>query len=496
MDQRHARSRALLDGALAAAPALAALWVAHRGSPRVPFAPTALADRVIRLAPGGVATAAIDRLHHAAQPLLATALIGAFVAVAAVASSRMRSPGRTALLWGAALFAGGAATPVEPSLPGALAAAAVGGTLYWIALSALRRPGKPAPADLGRRRALVAIGAFTTGMLVSAHPLGRAIGALAGRPRGLRTSGLPRAPTPSRPPFPRIAGLTSEVTAVADHYVVDIDIDDPVIDGPSWRLHVGGLVERPLRPSFVDLQRDFSLAEEISVLTCISNQVGGPLVGSSRWAGVRMGELLARAGVRPGARTLVVGCADGYSAGIPLTAARHPSALLAIAHDGQALTREHGFPCRLRIPALYGMLNPKWVTSIELVDRPYLGYWAQQGWSPNAIVRTQSRIDTPRRARLGKPTWIAGVAWAGIRGIRAVELSLDDGRSWQPARIHKPLAPWAWTQWAYRWTPVEPGSERALCRAVDGTGAVQDPKPRPPHPSGASGYHRINIHVT
>jgi DMSO/TMAO reductase YedYZ molybdopterin-dependent catalytic subunit len=496
MDERHARRRALLDGAIAAAPALAAGWVAHRGSPRAPFAPTALADRVIRLAPGDVATAAIDRLHHAAQPLLATGLVGAFVAIAAVASSRMRSPAHAGLLWGAVLLAGGAATPVEPSLPGALAAAAVGGGLYWIALSALRRPDQPEAADIGRRRALAAIGAFTTGVLVSAHPLGRAIGALAGRPRALRTGGLPRAPTPSRAPFPRIAGLTPETTSTADHYIVDIDINDPVIDGPSWRLHVGGLVERPLRPTFLDLQREFRLVEEISVLTCISNQVGGPLVGSSRWEGVRLGELLARAGVRPGARTLVVGCADGYSAGIPLAAARHPSALLAIAQDGAALTREHGFPCRLRIPALYGMLNPKWVTSIELVDRPYLGYWAQQGWSPTAIVRTESRIDTPRRALLGKPTWVAGVAWAGIRGIRAVELSLDDGRSWQAARLHQPLSRWAWTQWAYPWTPTRRGRQRALCRAIDGTGAVQDPKLRPPHPSGASGYHRVEIHVT
>ena len=141
------------------------------------------------------------------------------------------------------------------------------------------------------------------------------------------------------------------------------------------------------------------------------------------------------------------------------------------------------------------MLNPKWVTSIELVDRPYLGYWAQQGWSPTAIVRTESRIDTPRHARVGEPTWIAGVAWAGIRGIRAVQVSLDDGRSWRPARLHKPLSAWAWTQWASAWTPRRAGRQRVLCRAVDGTGAVQDSTSRPPHPSGASGYHRLDVAV-
>jgi DMSO/TMAO reductase YedYZ molybdopterin-dependent catalytic subunit len=493
--RKQERWRRILEGALAAAPALAVGWVLHRGSPQTPFAPTALADRIIRLTPGDVATTAIDRLHHAAQGLLAAGLVGVFLAIAAFAAAGRRSPWRAAVLWSAALLAGGAATPVGLSVSGALAAAALGGALYWIALRALRGVGDAPAADLGRRRALVAIGAFTTGVLVASHPLGRVVERLAGAPRGLRPGGLPRAPTPSRAAFPPIAGLVPEITPVADHYVVDIDINDPVVDGPSWRLTVGGLVERPLQLGFLDLQRDFALVEEISVLTCISNEVGGALVGSSRWEGVPLRALLTRAGVRSRARALVVRCADGYSAGIPLAAARHPSALVAIAQDGQALAREHGFPCRLRVPALYGMLNPKWVTSIELVDRPYLGYWAQQGWSPTAVVRTQSRIDTPRSARAGEPTWVAGVAWAGVRGIRAVQVSFDHGRTWRPARLRDPLSPWAWTQWAYRWTPTRRGRQPVLCRAVDSTGAVQDPRRRAPHPSGASGYHRAEITV-
>jgi DMSO/TMAO reductase YedYZ molybdopterin-dependent catalytic subunit len=494
-DRRQRRRHALLQGALAAAPALAAGWIAHRGSPRIPFAPTALADRIIRLTPGDVATAAIDRFHHAAQPLLALGVVGLVVAVAALLAWRLRSPIRAAALWSAALLAGGLAAPVQPSTPGALAAAALAGALYGLALRALRRTSKAPGVDRGRRRALVTIGAFTAGVLVASHPLSRAVSWLSGRPRRLGAGSLPRAPGSSRPAFPRISGLAPEITPVADHYIVDIDINDPVIDGPSWRLNVGGLVERPLRPSFLDLQRDFTLVDGISVLTCISNEVGGPLVGNSRWEGVRLAELLARARPKPTARTLVVRCADGYSAAIPLAAARHTSALVAIAQDGQALTRQHGFPCRLRLPALYGMLNPKWVTSIELVDHPYLGYWAQQGWSATAVVRTESRIDAPNHARIGEPTWIAGVAWAGLRGIRRVEVSLDNGRNWRPARQHRPLSPWAWTQWAYRWTPGRAGRQPVLCRAIDGTGTVQDPTPRPPHPSGASGYHRVEIPV-
>jgi DMSO/TMAO reductase YedYZ molybdopterin-dependent catalytic subunit len=174
----------------------------------------------------------------------------------------------------------------------------------------------------------------------------------------------------------------------------------------------------------------------------------------------------------------------------------HPSALVAIAHNGRPLTREHGFPCRLRIPALYGMMNPKWVQAIDVVDRTYRGYWQRQGWAQDAIVRTASRIDTPRSARAGEPTYIAGVAWAGIRGIAAVELSTDRGASWAHARLHQPLSPWAWTQWALAWTPPHPGRYDVTCRATDGGGHPQDSRVRPPHPSGASGLHRVTVDVT
>jgi DMSO/TMAO reductase YedYZ molybdopterin-dependent catalytic subunit len=401
----QARRRALLEGALAAAPGLAAGWVIHGGAPHVPFAPTALADRIIRLTPGDLATAAIDRFGHEARPLLAAGLVLAFVAIAALIASMVRGQNWAAAVWGVVLLGGGLAAPVDRSVPGALAAAALEAVLYGLALGVLRRPQRSATAvDQGRRRAIVAIVAATAGALVAGHPLGRAAAWLVGTPRRLRTSDLPHAPIPDRPLFPKIAGLTPEITSVADHYVVDIDINLPVIDGPSWRLAVGGLVDRPLERGFLELQREFTLVEEISVLTCISNTVGGPLVGNSRWEGVRLAELLRRAGPKPGATGVAVQCADGYSAGIPLAAALDPAALVAIAQDGEALTREHGFPCRLRLPALYGMLNPKWVTTIELVDHPYHGYWAQQGWSPTAVVHTESRIDTRRTASAGQAT--------------------------------------------------------------------------------------------
>jgi DMSO/TMAO reductase YedYZ molybdopterin-dependent catalytic subunit len=295
--------------------------------------------------------------------------------------------------------------------------------------------------------------------------------------------------------FPVISGLSPEVTPVADHYVVDIDISDPVVAAGGWRLRVDGAVSRALDVGFDELQTRFEMVQEHSVLTCISNRVGGPLVGNSLWEGPRLREVVAAAEPAGDATTLVFHCADGYSAAIPLELAEHDSTLVAIAQNGEALAREHGFPCRIRVPSLYGMMNAKWVDRIEVRTRPFEGYWARQGWSKTGVVRTQSRIDTPRRAHAGVPTWIAGVAWAGVRGIARVEVSTDGGRTWDAARLHDPLSRVAWTQWAHRWTPAAPGTTVLVCRAADGTGALQDSRRRPPHPSGASGYHVVRVPV-
>jgi hypothetical protein len=142
------------------------------------------------------------------------------------------------------------------------------------------------------------------------------------------------------------------------------------------------------------------------------------------------------------------------------------------------------------------MMNAKWVEPIEVVDHPYAGYWQRAGWTANAEVRTESRIDTVTPREAGRRGWVAGVAWAGIRGVAAVEVSIDGGRSWRRARLRTPLSPWAWTQWAYPWTPPQPGVYRITCRATDGTDHRQDVRTRPPHPSGASGLHRVTVDVT
>lgn len=489
------RRRAAFEGLLAAVPALALGWAIGAARPSLPFAPVALADRLVRLAPGSLETFAVEHLQHAALPLLAVATTVCFLALGAVlglAFSSSRAPAAASGLgFGAALAGGELAAPVTPAPAAALASASAAGVLYAAVLLRLRRAQpRRAAFDPGRRRVLLRLGAGTAALLLGGTALGRLIASPARVPVG----GLRRPAVPPRRPFPRIDGLSPELTPVASHYVVDIDLNDPVLDTGDWRLTVEGLVERPLRLDFEELQR-FSLVGEYSVLTCISNRVGGPLVGNSLWHGVRLRELLAAAVPRSHAREIVFECADGYTAALPLEQAIHPSVLVAIAQNGRSLTREHGFPCRLRAPAFYGIKNPKWIESIVLTDERFEGYWQRQGWTDTALVRTEARIDAPDVAAAGEPTWIAGIAWAGLRGIAAVELSTDGGRTWRRAQLQRPLSAQAWTRWAYRWAPPRPGHYELACRAIDGHGRVQDPTRRPPHPSGASGYHQRTLEV-
>lgn len=485
-------------GALAAAIALGFGWGLHRAIVDVPFAPFALADRIVRLTPGLVATWMIDHLQHAAKTLLAggsvAALVGGGAAIAVWLGPRAT---QAAAGFGVLALAAGLLEPVDGGALGAAAGATVAGAGYGlsiVAIATIARAGPrwwQRPIDPARRHALTRVAE-----LLAAGVALNALAAVIGGPERVRLLGFTPLPRRRRPPFPQVPRLTPEVTAVGDHYIVDIDISKPVVDVASWRLRVHGLVQRPLALGFEELQRRFKLVSEYAVLTCISNQVGGPLVGNSLWEGVRLRDLLDAAGASPGAWGLEVNCADGYSAGIPFAAAHHEGSIAAIAQDGQPLTREHGFPCRLRVPALYGMLNPKWVTEIRVVQRPFVGYWAQQGWSRTAVVHTEARIDTPDSARAGEPTWIAGVAWAGIRGIAKVEISADGGGSWSRAELREPLSPFAWTQWAYRWTPPRSGRYDVLCRATDRRHQTQDVVLRPPHPAGASGYPRRTVRVT
>ena len=495
-----------LTGLLATGAALTGLWVASRVYPGISFPPTALADALIRATPGDVVTFFIDLLHHWAMRLL---ILAAAVATLAVGAEALRATAAGARprpwLAGALLGALGAvAALLQPAPePDALAtgvALLLAAVAYGAVASVVHLALTTAPTpDAGRRRAL-RLGLGSAGALaVSGLAGGWFLSRLAG-PRTnvhLASAAEPVALVPDDS-WPDIPGMVPEVTSAADHYVVDINFLPPAVSADGWKLDVKGEVATPRSYSFTELQRAFEVVEEHSVLTCVSNEVGGDLVGSSLWGGVRLADVLAAARVGDGAVDVVFSAADGYSDSIPIELARDPSVLLAVAQNRSPLTQEHGFPCRLRVPAIYGMKNVKWLSSIEVVGSDYLGYWQERGWSDDAVVHTESRIVVAGEdgsATRGEPTWVAGVAWAGARGISKVEVSVDGGGSWSEARLKKPIAPYAWRLWAFRWRPKDGGTALVVARATDGAGRVQIARRAPPHPAGATGYPSVEVSV-
>lgn len=498
-----------LAGVVATILALSALWAISSLVRGVPFPPAAFAQLIVRDTPGGVATALIELLHHWALRLLTlvvllgTVALGAQSLVVTADDGNARPFFSGALLGVVALIAilvaphgGVSLVPTVLSLvAAALVYAVAGGRIA--ALGAAREGTGPDPS---RRRALGMGLATALGLALG----GGALGWLARRLSGPDTNvALGRASVPAkipmRSPWPDIPGLSREVTSPARHYVVDIDLVQPFVEEAGWSLSVGGEVDNPLTLSFSELQTRFEFVEEYAVLTCVSNEVGGDLIGNSLWGGVRLVDVLGAAGLRPGVVDLAFSAADGYSDSIPVAVARDPSVLLAVAQNRRPLTQDHGFPCRLRVPPIYGMKNVKWIRSIEAVRSDYRGYWQRRGWSDVATVRTESRIDvagSDGSASAGQPSWIAGVAWAGDRGVSRVEVSTDGGRTWTDAELRAPVGSLAWRQWALRWTPAEAGDVEVMCRATDGRGDVQTASLAPPHPSGATGYHTVGVHVS
>jgi DMSO/TMAO reductase YedYZ molybdopterin-dependent catalytic subunit len=488
----------------ATAAALAVLWVFSMLLNGAPFAPSAVGDLLLRATPGDVATFFIEALGPWARRLLALGTLAGALVLGGVAGTRLRLEHAAGVL--AAAAAGAAAfSPSEEPRPVAVAVAVVAAAAAYVIVgrAAARRAevaGDDGAPDAGRRRAI----AFGLGASAAIATGGGALGWIVSRLAGPDTDVDLVAPAdPARivpsDDFPRIPGLTPEVTSAEAHYVVDINLVQPAVEADGWKLAVTGEVERPLEFSFDELQRRFEVVEEFITLACVSNEVGGDLVGNSAWGGVRLADVLEAAGAGGSSHDVVLRGADGYSDSIPMDVARDPAVLLAVSQNGAPLTREHGFPCRVRIPNIYGMKNVKWLEAIEVVAGDHQGYWQERGWSDEAVVRTQSRIDVAgddHAARRGEPTWIAGIAWAGDRGISKVEVSTDAGATWSGARVKPPASRWAWSLWAYRWTPDKAGTAEVWCRATDGDGNVQSATPAPPHPNGAAGLHTVAVDVT
>lgn len=323
-----------------------------------------------------------------------------------------------------------------------------------------------------------------------------------GSPLNTATSPAPFEPAPGDPAaevmFQLVADkLPPEVTDSDHFYVISKNFSDPVVRQDKWRLMVDGMVERPTTLAYEDL---LALPSTTFLRTqeCISNEIGGDLISNGQWTGVPLRIVLERAGVKPGAIKVQFTCDDGYTTAIPIAEATEEQTILAHQLNGAPLPERHGFPTRLIFPAHYGMKNPKWITRITLTADDYLGYWERQGWSNSSVVQTMSRIDTPTRTdhlAVGAPTIVAGIAYAGNRGISRVEVSTDDGTSWEQAALEPPLGTLTWVFWAYQWTPPKAGEFNVLVRATDGAGTRQPAAATPPIPLGATGYHRVPMTV-
>jgi DMSO/TMAO reductase YedYZ molybdopterin-dependent catalytic subunit len=312
---------------------------------------------------------------------------------------------------------------------------------------------------------------------------------------------LPAAAKPA-PPVPAggdlgIDGLSPYLTPNADFYRIDTALQVPQVDVADWRLSITGMVDRPLTFTFGDLLRE-DLVEADITLACVSNEVGGDLVGNARWLGVRLDRLLERAGVQDGATQLVGRAVDGFTVGFPTELARDGrDALVAIGMNGEPLPVEHGFPARLVVPGLYGYVSAtKWLSEIELTTLDaFDAYWIPRGWAKEAPIKTQSRIDVPAPLSPVSPgrRAIAGVAWAQTRGIEAVEVQIDGGE-WTPARLADDTGPDTWRQWVLDWDAT-PGQHTLRVRATDGTGELQTEERAEPIPDGASGWHAVQVRV-
>ena len=301
--------------------------------------------------------------------------------------------------------------------------------------------------------------------------------------------------------------LASEVTPTYLFYRIDINPIVPEVDSNSWNLTIKGLVEKPLTINY-DQIKAMPSVEEYVTLECISNKVGGELISTALWKGVRLSYLLNQATIKPNVKYVVFRCADGYDVGIPIERSQMEGTILAYDMNKSPLNSKHGFPVRAIVPGLYGMMNPKWITEIELVDRVYEGYWQRLGWANNAEDKTGSSIlipgQAPARQRFrkldetaapldGSRVPIAGIAFAGDRGIAKIEVSTDGGTTWKTAQVKDPLSKYTWVLWTAGYTPPNNENYSIVVRATDKTGKVQTTEMSPPYPSGATGYHTITV---
>lgn len=516
------RARAAIAGVVAVALAVATTEFVLGLSPGAGSLFVAVGNVVIEATPGAVVRFAIDTFGSANRlVLLASMALGMAAAGAGIAIASLRRPVVTPVGFAAFGLAGALAGLGDPAVTAtsALLATAAGvlagaAALRWILT--IITPDTvtgtdtdvPAVADrladtaMATRRRFLTWTAATAGAAGVLLTTGRF---LQDRAAASITRVSTALPSPSRPLPPPPTGASLDVEGISplitpneDFYRIDTAFTIPHVDADTHRIRITGMVDQPFEISFDELL-DLADTEVDVTLSCVSNQVGGDLIGTARWLGVPLADLLDRAGVQPDADQIVGRSVDGWTGGFPVQAAFDGRpAIIAVGMNGEPLPARHGFPARLVIAGLYGYVSDtKWLSEIELTTfDAFDAYWVPRGWSARGPIKTQSRIDVPRQgASVDAGTVaVAGVAWSDERGVSAVEVSIDDG-PWEPAELADALASTTWRQWLYRWEATA-GNHVLRVRASDADGEPQTADVAPPAPDGATGHHTIRIGVS
>ena len=515
---------------LLTAPLLALMFLAQQalGLAFIPFDVFGLVSRIL---PGSIITTGIDGLVRTLGAL------GLSVRDTAKVAEQGLAVGLTlglALLGGMIYFlwrrgkradwrAGLGFSAVVGVLLGAVSATRVGASVWdgvWVffavvvwglGLTWLRsRVVQPQTADtvttehLNRRQFIVRVGGAAAVITVAGAGVGAALGrrtaaAQAAPPTGQRWSAsnaLPNADAAVKP----VPGTRPEYTPLEQYYRIDITLSPPVIQEADWNLRVEGLVDNPKEYTLADL-RAYAPKDQFITMECISNPLGGQLTSTTRWTGVPLQTLLIEWGLQENASHLRISSADGFFEYLPLEDVQNDERImLAYAWDGVPLRFQNGFPLRVYWPDHYGMKQPKWIESIEVVAMWEPGYWVLRSWNRNAVIKSTSVIDTVgANMMLGTPAGqdmmvpVGGIAFAGARGVSKVEVKVDDG-AWQEAEMRTPISELTWVVWRFDW-PFEAGEHTFTVRCTDGDGKAQVTKVAPPHPNGSTGLDSRQVTV-
>lgn len=463
------------------------------------FGPVPIAEGIITRSPGWLSTTAISLLGFYAKPaLLGSMLIGivgttALVAVIWPQHSERATPvaiivgvGATAALF----FAVGVGLSLE--FFAGLVVAVVPPYLVARALPDVSSP-------TNRRRFLRRVGTVAAVGTLSFAGLRLFFDRSAGQQESSRVEEpLDRSLSPpSGDPAFDFDGMPTAVIPPEEHYVVDISIKNPEIDPETWTFDIDGAVKRPYSLTYDELLDHEASVEQTMTMICISNQVGGDLIGTAHWTGVQLSDLVEAAEQTEEAVNVVTHAADGYSEAIPIGLVEREDILIAYGMGDRTLGSEHGFPVRLLIPGRYGMKMTKWITRIEVADEEHEAYWEARGWDEEATVNIMSYVRGAERD--GGRIVVGGVAFAGletgVEEIAAVEVSVDGGETWNEAELESQLDAHAWRRWRYVFEAPDQMEFEVVARAITHDGTVQTSEETSPRPSGATGWHRMTVQV-